>query len=128
MPSWSEYRSIARSRGALALELFAVESKPAAPPETMQEILPRHLAFQKEMEAAGKLFLAGPLSDVSGEQMSGGGLIIYRAASLAEAADIANADPMHKEGGRTFEIRCWLVNEGSLQFKLHLSEQSADIS
>lgn len=128
MPSWSEYRSIARSRGALALELFAVESKPAAPPETMQEILPRHLAFQKEMETAGKLFLAGPLSDATGEQMSGGGLIIYRAASLAEATDIANADPMHKEGGRTFEIRCWLVNEGSLQFKLHLSEQSADIS
>ncbi len=128
MPSWSEYRSIARSRGALAFELFAVESKAAAPPETMQEILPRHLAYQKEMEAAGKLFLAGPLSDATGMEMSGGGLIIYRAASIDEARQIADADPMHKEGGRTYEVRCWLVNEGSLTFSLRLSEQTIAVS
>ena len=128
MPSWSEYRSIARSRGALAFELFAVESKPAVPPEKMQEILPRHLAYQKEMEDAGKLFLAGPLSDASGQEMSGGGLIIYRASSIDEAREIADADPMHAEGGRTYEVRCWLVNEGSLSFSLSLSEQTVAVS
>lgn len=123
MPSWSEYKSIARERGALAFELFAVQSKPAAPPETMQEILPRHLAYQKEMEEAGKLFMAGPLSDESGEQMSGGGLIIYRASSIDEARQIAESDPMHKEGGRTFEVRAWLVNEGSLSVDIKLAGQ-----
>lgn len=125
MPSWSEYRSIARSRGALAFQLFAVQSRPAATPEKMQEILPRHLEFQKDIEAAGKLFLAGPLSDETGQEMSGGGLIIYRASSMEEARKIAESDPMHQEGGRTFEIRGWLVNEGSLSFNLHLSDQSA---
>lgn len=125
MPSWSEYRSIAKGRGALAFELFVVQSRPAVSPEKMQEILPRHLEFQKNMEAAGKLFLAGPLSDETGQEMSGGGLIIYRAPSLEEARKIAEADPMHSEGGRTFEISAWLVNEGSLSINLHLSDQSA---
>ena len=127
MPSWSEYRSVSRDRGAMALELFAVESKPAGPSEKIQEILPRHLDYQKKMEAAGKLFLAGPLSDPTGREMSGGGLIVYRAASIAEARGIAEADPMHKEGGRTFEIRSWLINEGSLTVSLHLSERSFGI-
>lgn len=128
MPSWSEYRSIARSRGALAFELYAVESKPAASPEKMQEILPRHLDYQKEMEAAGKLFLAGPLSDETGTEMSGGGLIIYRAASIDEARKIAEADPMHSEGGRTFTIRCWLVNEGAISLDVTLSDQQMRVT
>lgn len=122
MPSWSEYRETARSRGALAFELFVVESTPAVSPEEMQETLPTHLSYQKELEAAGKLFLAGPLSDPSGEQMSGGGLIIYRASSIDEAKEIANNDPMHKQGKRTFTVRKWLVNEASPSFSMALSD------
>ncbi len=128
MPSWSEYREIARSRGALAFELFIVESAAAAPPEKMQEILPRHLAYQKEVEAAGKLFLAGPVSDAAGENMSGGGMIVYRASSIEEARKIAEDDPMHKEGGREFTVRAWLVNEGSLSLNVTLSDQALKIA
>ncbi|MEM7462955.1 MAG: YciI family protein [Pseudomonadota bacterium] len=128
MPSWSEYRDIARSRGALAFELFIVESTAAAPPEKMQEILPRHLAYQKEVEAAGKLFLAGPVSDASAENMSGGGMIIYRASSIEEARKIAEEDPMHTEGGREFTVRAWLVNEGSLSLNVTLSDQAVKIA
>ena len=127
MPTWSEYREIARGRGALAYQLFMVESVPMASPERMQEILPRHLAYQKQIEAAGKLFLAGPLSDASGTEMSGGGLMIYRAADIEEARAIAGEDPMHKEQGRSFAIRAWLVNEGALNFQLRLSEQHASL-
>jgi len=124
MPSWSEYRETARSRGALAFELFVVESTPAASPEEMLETLPAHLTYQKEMEAAGKLFLAGPLSDISGDEMSGGGLIIYRATSLEEAKEIADKDPMHQLGKRSFTLRKWLVNEGSPSFSVTLSDQN----
>ena len=123
MPSWDEYRETARSRGALAFELYVVESMPAASPEEMQAVLPMHLSYQKEMEALGRLYLAGPLSDPSGEQMSGGGLIIYRASSLAEAREIAENDPMHAQGKRTFSLRKWLVNEGSPSIALSLSDQ-----
>ena len=127
MPTWSEYREIARGRGALAYQLFIVNSVAEAPSERMQEILPRHLAYQKQMEAAGKLFLAGPLSDEAGVQMSGGGLIIYRAKDIEEARALAADDPMHKEGGRSFTVRAWLINEGALNFQLRLSEQRGGI-
>ena len=123
MLSWNEYRETARSRGALAFELFVVESTPAASLEEIQESLPAHLAYQKEMEAAGRLFLAGPLSDPAGTHMSGGGLMIYRAGTLDEAREIADADPMHAEKRRTYTLRRWLVNEGSPSFSTALSEK-----
>ena len=127
MPTWSEYKEIARGRGDLAKEFFVVESTPLATPEQRMEILPRHLAYQKELEAAGSLFLAGPLSDETGEEMSGGGLIVYRAETLEDARAIADADPMHKEGGRSYTIRKWLVNEGSLTLKVAFSTQGAQL-
>lgn len=121
MPTWSEYQQIARGRGDLAKEFYVVESTPVASPEARMEILPRHLAYQKKIEAEGILFLAGPLSDEAGEQMSGAGLMIYRAGSLEEARAIADTDPMHQEGGRTYRIHKWLVNEGSLTLKVGFS-------
>ena len=121
MPSWSEYKAKARERGALALELYVVNSVPAKPPEQVAAVLPDHLAYQARMEASGKLAFAGPVSDFSGEQMEGEGLIIYRAASLEEARAFADDDPMHAKGARSYTIRRWLVNEGSLTLEVGLS-------
>jgi len=55
---------------------------------------------------------------LSGEEMTGGGMIVYRAASMEEAMEITSHDPTHKMGGRTFTLRRWLVNEGSLHYQL----------
>ncbi|MDA8870641.1 YciI family protein [Rhizobiaceae bacterium] len=121
VPAWNEYKTTARDRGALAFELFVVESLPSASPEEMKVTLPAHLTYQAQIEASGHLFLAGPLSDDTGEHMSGGGLMIYRSASMEEARSIAEADPMHAEGKRSFKIRKWLVNEGSPSFGTALS-------
>ncbi len=71
--------------------------------------------------------MAGPLSDLSGEQMEGVGMIIYRAESLEAAKALAEADPMHMSGTREFTIRRWLVNEGSFQIDFKLSAQSVRI-
>lgn len=123
MPSWNEYKATAKSRGALAMELFVVESTLAVSPEQMLEVLPEHLDYQKQMEASGKLFLAGPLSDASGELMQGTGMIVYRTETAEEAKRIADRDPMHAKGIKTFRIRKWLVNEGALSFSIALSNQ-----
>lgn len=128
MPLWSDYRETARERGALAFELYVVESSPALAPPEMLKLLPDHLAYQKQMEADGRLFLAGPLSDASGEEMSGGGMIVYRAASMEEARALTENDPMHKMGGRTFTLRKWLVNEGSLTLSVGFANQSVSVS
>ncbi len=128
MPTWHEYKEIARSRGSLALEMYVVESTPSAEPPELQATLPAHLAYQKEMEKAGKLAFAGPLSDETGESMTGAGLIIYRAASLEEARKIADADPMHAEGKRSYRLRRWLINEGYLNLSITLSDQRVAVS
>lgn len=128
MVAWTEYMSEAKARGALALQLFVVESTPAAGPDVVKATLSDHLAYQRSLEEQGKLVLAGPLSDPSGAEMQGTGLIVYRAASLEDARAIAQADPMHQRGAREFTLRKWLVNEGSLNISLGLSTGRANLS
>ncbi|MGI9506020.1 MAG: YciI family protein [Geminicoccaceae bacterium] len=128
MPSWQEYKKIAKSRGALALELYVVQSVPNGDQELMKATLPAHLDYQKELEARGNLVLAGPLSDETGEAMQGYGMIIYRAQSFEEARGLAEADPMHAQGARSFTLRRWLVNEGGVTVTLSLSNQHGVIS
>lgn len=128
MVAWNDYKEMARGRGALALELFVVESTPTGSSENVKARLPDHLAYQRDMELQGKLFLAGPLSDPTGEIMVGAGLIIYRADNLEAARRIAEADPMHTSGARGFTLRKWLVNEGSLSIGLGLSTKGAKLS
>ncbi len=121
MPAWTDYKRAAEERGSLALELYVVASTPAKPPEEIRATLPAHLAYQAEQEKAGALVLAGPLSDLTGKQMQAEGLIVYRAPSLEAARALAEADPMHASGARTFTIRRWLVNEGALNLSVGLS-------
>ena len=127
MPAWDEYKKIAKARGALALELYVVETTPIVTAEQIKETLPKHLAYQEQLEREGKLFLAGPLSDHTGLSMEGGGLIGYRACSLQEADALAKADPMHVRKVRNYTLRKWLVNEGSPRISVGLSQQSVSL-
>ncbi len=128
MVAWADYKRHAKERGALALELFVVESTPAGDPATVKATLPDHLAYQRTLEEQGSLVMAGPLSDDTGEEMRGGGMIIYRAGSLDAARALAEGDPMHQAGARTFRLRRWLVNEGSLNISLGLSTGKVSLS
>ena len=127
MPAWKDYKAEAKSRGALAHELYVVMSTPADDPAKVKALLPEHLAYQAEQEKNGNLFMAGPMSDLSGDEMLGMGLIIYQADSLEAARTLAEEDPMHKGGARTFVLRRWMVNEGALSFSVGLSAQSVRI-
>lgn len=128
MPAWNEYRREAKERGALALELYVARSVPAKSPDALQSVLPDHLAYQAQLESRGALAFAGPLSDPDGEYMLGEGMIIYRAASLEEARALADADPMHATGTRRYDLRRWLINEGSLTLSVGLSGQRVDMT
>lgn len=128
MPKFSDYKAAARARGSLALELYVVTSTPAVAPEEMQKHLGDHLEYQTACERARSLVFAGPLSDPSGENIEGVGLIVYRAGSLQAARALADADPMHARGIKTYEIRRWLVNEGSLVLNVGLSTGGVDLA
>lgn len=114
MPTWKTYVTTARDRGSLAAEFYAVHTVPGGEAGRMQEVLPRHLAYQQDLQDRKILVFAGPLSDVSGEDMSGEGLIIYTATSMEEADRLAAEDPMHSEGCRTYTLKRWLINEGHI--------------
>jgi len=124
MPPWESYKAEAKARGSLAFELFVVMSTPAMTPDDLKANLPAHLAYQSDLERDGSLVFAGPMSDETGEQMQGIGLIIYRAASFEAARALAEGDPMHQSGARTFVLRKWMINEGGFSVSVGLSAQS----
>ena len=128
MVAWNDYKAIAKDRGALALELFVVQSTPVAAPEVVKNTLPAHLEYQRDLEQRGILVLAGPTSDTSGDHMQGAGMIVLRAQSMDEARALAEGDPMHKSGARDFTLCKWLVNEGSFSVNVGLSTGKAVLS
>lgn len=59
MSRWEEYAAEAHVRGALGLELFIVLSTLAGEADAVRAALPDHLAYQRELELADRLVLAG---------------------------------------------------------------------
>lgn len=111
--TWSEYGETCRKRGAMAKEVFACTTTPARDGPPPPDLLAAHLAYQQELEAKGQLFLAGPLSNADATRLSGAGLIVYLAENIDEARKLAEADPMHREGQRKFQLQAWRLNEGA---------------
>ena len=120
--SWQEHINHVTAKGVLAKPLYVIFTKPANGLDAVREHLPAHLAYQKDLEARGITFGAGPFADDTETEWSGEGMIIVRAASLADAEAIANADPMHSAGVRSFRVRPWLLNEGSYTVTVRYSE------
>ena len=68
------------------------------------------MAHIDAMAKAGRLVLAGPLLDDGTIR----GLLVYKAASLAEATAWAEADPAVKAGRLKVEMHPWMVKKGIL--------------
>lgn len=93
----------------------------------MENIEP-HLKYQVELEEKGIMFGAGPFWTDDEQAWEGEGMVIIRASSLAEAQEIAAADPMHQSGARGYRVRPWLLNEGTVTLKVCYSEGSSEVS
>ena len=114
----------AACEGMLQLQLYAIFTRPANGLGPVMEKLEEHLDYQISMEKNGILFAAGPFWTDDEQQWSGEGLLVVRAESLGAARAIAEKDPMHASGVRTFEVRPWLINEGTLTLRLNHSTKS----
>lgn len=110
----------------LRKEFYMVTTTPARSPE-IAKLLPEHLDYQVRLEREGKLFGAGPFYE-EGDDVPSGGMIILRARSAAEARQIADADPFHKAGLRTYTLRKWMMNEGAMTLTIRYSDQSVVIA
>jgi hypothetical protein len=82
-----------------------------------------HLEHQIKLEKSGIMYGAGPAT-APGESRPAFGLIIIRAKDEAEARRIADADPMHSSGVRTYELYTWSLNEGRISVTLDFSDQT----
>lgn len=73
-----------------------------------EKIVKSHVEHLRGLNSQGKLILCGPFTDYPG------GLVIFSAEDIEEAAAIAKADPFIAEGYKTFEIRTLeLANENN---------------
>jgi hypothetical protein len=54
-------------------------------------------------------------------------LLVYRVSQRKEAEAIAQKDPFHAKGLRTYTLKPWQVNEGSFEVRLLFSERRFDL-
>ena len=117
-----------RPKQVLGMELYVYETRLSGDIKDMVTYLPQHLEYQLELERKGIMFGAGPLFELDkpkGPPVAG--MIIIRAESLEHAREIADADPMHRAGVRTYKLRKWFLNEGSLEVSLKFSAQDFEL-
>lgn len=118
---WQELTERAQESGLLAKRLYMITSIPTAGVGPVMQVLDSHLEYQRKLEQDGIMFAAGPLASDDEQEWHGDGLFVYRAESRAAAIKIADADPMHSSGARTFTIRQWMLNEGTLTLRIGYS-------
>ncbi len=112
------------SAAMLQKQLYAVFTTPTTDLGPVLDTMEAHLEFQVALERDGILFAAGPLWDDTETEWRGEGMVIVRAGSRDEAIAIAERDPMHRNGARSFTVRPWMINEGSMTFRLDMSSQT----
>src|SRR4051794_15990088 len=109
----------------LGKNFYVVVTTPTAPREKLEPLIPAHLANQVRLEKEGIMFAAGPLTKEDGTRH--GGMFVLRANSFEEARAIADADPLHKAGLRSYTLMRWTVNEGSYHLRINYSDQTVVI-
>jgi uncharacterized protein len=107
----------------LKKQLWVIITKRVASPEETRKHLKAHLEHQISLEKQGIMYGAGPAT-VPGENEPAFGLIIIRASDSDEARRIADRDPMHAAGVRTYMLYQWSMNEGRLNITLDFSDRS----
>ncbi|MEM6627087.1 MAG: YciI family protein [Pseudomonadota bacterium] len=114
-----------RASKFLNMELYVYETVVAGSPEQVMANMDGHLDYQVQLEKEGIMFAAGPLWEEGAPAFPPkAGLIIVRASSFEEAKAIADGDPMHSSGARTYTLKRWSMNEGTLDVTIKFSDQS----
>jgi len=82
---------------------YAVFLVPIESRELNKEVVAKHAEHLKELDADGKLVLAGPFTDHPT------GMLILRGENKDEIKSIVDKDPLVQGGFRTYEIRTWMM-------------------
>lgn len=115
------------SKGTLQKQLYAIFTTPTNGLGPIMENLEKHLEFQVGLERDGIMFAAGPMWNDAETEWNGEGIVVVRAASRKDAEAIAATDPMHVSGARSYRVRPWMINEGTINLRLDLSSQKVTV-
>lgn len=75
---------------------------------TFDAVVPEHLAWLRTLAAAGHRPLSGYWADRKGCNGEGaGGMLLFEAASLAEADDLVRQDPLIRQGCVRWTLHEW---------------------
>lgn len=119
---------IQSSAGRLRLQTFIVTSKAQKPLSEIQQHLEAHMHYIAKLELTGQLLMAGPLCNEDGTTWNGDGQLVFVVSDIAEALALAQEDPLHTSGSRSYKIRPWIVNVGSMQLSLRFSTRTLNIT
>jgi len=111
-----------KTQQMLQKQLYVIHTTPTNGLGPVMDNIGPHLDFQVKIEQEGIMFAAGPFWADDEETWEGEGMVIIRANSLADARKIAESDPMHASGARSFTVRPWLVNEGGFSLRVTFSD------
>jgi uncharacterized protein YciI len=117
-PASSELTALLDSVARLDMFTVAMHPTDRFARENSSEHLHEHMLWLRDGQAAGWLFLCGPVD--WDEDWDGSGLAVLRAESLEDAVAVAQTEPYHRHGLRHNVVRRWTVNEGTLSVKVDL--------
>ena len=113
--------------GMLRKNLYVIFTTPINGLGPVMQNLEAHLQYQVRIEQEGVMFGAGPFFADNESDWNGEGMVIVRAQSMSDANRIAAADPMHSSGARSFVVRPWLLNEGSVTVRITYSDGKREV-
>ncbi|NNE82344.1 MAG: hypothetical protein HKN28_00075 [Alphaproteobacteria bacterium] len=116
------------SGDALKWQVYVIHTFPTDGLGPVMANIGPHLEYQNRMEAEGVYVAAGPHWADDEETWEGEGMIVVRAKDLADATRIAENDPMHSSGARSFRVRPWLINEGTITVKVNFATGTREVS
>jgi len=90
------------------------------------QFLADHLQWAIDAEKRGELFMSGPFLG-GGRPGARGGMTLLRAGSEEDAHAIMASDPFIINGAYTFELREWIVMEGSISFNTSFSDRTVRV-
>lgn len=71
--------------------------------------------------------MAGPGVTAQDVRSRRKGTLLVLAGSIEEVGRIAASDPTHASGARSFAVRPWLLNEGTVTVKIRCSDASREV-
>ena len=85
-------------------------------PPTVERLLGQHIAYALSLRSAGKLVLAGAISDGPDEEEPVSGIGLFRTGSLEETKALLDADPAVAAGIERVDVMTFRTRKGAFRF------------